>query len=105
MPQKPSPSICADRGHRGQSVLGIVGVVAGQPGCQPFDGHLEFGILVDEVAEAGSQPGETDALATPPFGEFFDAAVGEIQLGSQLVVQARQRGLNQLLLLTIVHRV
>src|SRR3954447_19749429 len=64
---------------QGGSVVGGV-VEPGQPGGEPFDGHLELRVEVDELLHAVGEPGHRDLLVATPLKELLDAPVGEVHL-------------------------
>ena len=75
------------------SFVGVrVRAAAGEPGGQPFDGHLEVGVQVDEHLHLVGQPGEGDLLLAPPVGELLEPAVGSAKVHEveqrQLVAEA-----------------
>jgi uncharacterized membrane protein YczE len=61
---------------RGDSV--VVGGLAGEPGREAVDGHLEVGIGVDEGLQPVSEPLDAHLLAAATLGELLDPAVGEV---------------------------
>src|SRR6476661_3891145 len=64
----------------------LIVVEAGQPGGQPLDGRLEFGVQVDEGAQLVGQPLEGDLFLSPAGRKLLDAAVGEVHAGEVIAL-------------------
>src|ERR1700712_3717714 len=68
----------------------LVIIEPGQPGGQAFDGSLELGDLVDELAQLVSQPRQGDLVVAPACLELLDASVGEVHPQSPVGGEGRQ---------------
>src|SRR6185369_17194564 len=66
------------RRSKRRSVLLLVVIEAGQPGGEPLDRRLELGIVVEEVAQPLSQPGQADRLVAATVSQLLDTAIGEV---------------------------
>src|SRR6476619_6350243 len=64
----------------------LIVIEAGQPGGQPLDGRLEFGVQVDEGAQLVGQPLDGDLFLSPAGRKRLDAAVGEVHAGEVIAL-------------------